>query len=483
MNPHILATGKRAPVSVGLCIALALTVTSCVPPVVQRSVDRSVPQRYSPTDDTAATAPVPWRDYYRDSNLVALIDSALVHNQELNIVLQEVEIASNEVLARSGEYLPFVNLRAGAGAEKPGRFTRNGAVEEQLEVEPGRKFPSPLPDFLVSATVSWEVDVWNRLRSATKAAALRYAAAGEGARFLVTNLVAELASSYYELMALDNLLSAIDANIVVLTNALATLEQQKQSARTTELAVRRFEAEVKKNESHRFEIAQRIVEVENRVNVLVGRFPQRVPRASSMFADVSMNIPRPGSPTSLLEHRPDIRRAEQTMQAAELDVVSAKARFYPSLALMGGIGYQAINAQLLLTTPESLMFGLAGELLMPVLNRRAIVAGYNTANAAQTQAMLNYERTLRTSVAEVSNAQAKVANLAQAYTRKQQQVEAMKKSVEAAQTLFSAARADYLEVLMTQRDALEASMELIETKVEQIRASIELYRALGGGWQ
>ena len=462
---------------------LVLVMTSCVPPVVQRAVDRSLPERFDALADTNRIAPIPWREYYRDSNLVSLIDSALVHNQELNIAMQEIEIAQNEVLARSGEYLPSVALRAGGGAEKPGHYTRNGAVEEQLEVKPGRKFPSPLPDLVVSATMSWEVDVWNRLRSATKAAALRYAAAGDGARFLVTNLVAELASSYVELLALDTLLQTVDANIVVLKNALVTLEQQKQSARATELAVRRFEAEVKKNESHRFQIVQRIVETRNRINMLAGRFPQDVPRSSASFSGTALALAPVGSPMSLLEHRPDIQRAEHRLQAAELDVISARARYYPSLGLIAGIGYQAIDPALLFSTPESLIYNLAGDVMMPILNRRAITAGYYASNAMQQQAMLEYEQTLRTAVMEVANARGKVANLAEAYAAKQRQVEAMQRSVEAAQALFAAARADYLEVLMTQRDALEASMELIETKVEQLRASIELYRALGGGWK
>lgn len=200
-------------------------LTSCVPTVIQKTVNRDVPGSFRESSDTTNSATVDWREYYRDPVLVTLVDSALAHNQELNIVMQEIEIAQNEVLARSGEYLPFVNLRAGGGVDKAGSFTRNGAVEEGLEIRSGERFPKPLPDVALSATVQWEVDIWNRLRNATKSAGLRYLASTEGARYLVTNLVSEVTSSYYELMALDNLLEAVNSNISILKNALTIIEQ------------------------------------------------------------------------------------------------------------------------------------------------------------------------------------------------------------------------------------------------------------------
>ncbi|MNQ70543.1 Outer membrane protein OprM precursor [compost metagenome] len=168
--------------------------------------------------------------------------------------------------------------------------------------------------------------------------------------------------------------------------------------------------------------------------------------------------------------------------AAKLDVKSAKAKFYPSLGISAGIGYEAFNAKYLLTSPESLLYSLAGDLVAPLINRNAIKASYITANAKQIQAVYNYERTLVNAYMEVANQLSKIQNTAQSYDLKSKQVQALNESIQISNNLFSSARADYMEVLLTQKDALESKFELIETKKQQMNAFVNVYRALGGGW-
>ena len=171
------------------------------------------------------------------------------------------------------------------------------------------------------------------------------------------------------------------------------------------------------------------------------------------------------------------------MKAADLDVDVARAQFYPTLNITAGAGMQAFNPRYFVTTPESMLYNLAGDLMMPVINRKAITAAYYSANARQIQTVFDYERTILNAYIEVANQVAKVENTRNALDRKSQQVDALIASVEIANSLYMSARADYMEVLMTQRDMLEARMQLIETKVEQMRAVVNIYQALGGGWQ
>ncbi len=422
-----------------------------------------------------------WQGFFDDPYLIGLIDLALTDNQELKILAEEIQIACNETYARSGEYRPFVSLGARAGIEKSGRHTRNGAVEEQLDVASGKAFPDPLPNFLVGTNVSWELDIWKRLRNAQGAAAMRYLATQEGRNYVVTRLVAEVAENYYELLALDNRLATLNKTITIQEASLKTADSMKEAGRGTELAVQRFQAEVRKNQSEKLIIEQEIIETENRINFLVGRYPQRVDRASVEYIDLDLRAISAGVPSQLLQNRPDIRESERELQAAGLDIKVAKARFYPSLNLSAGLGYEAFSAGYLFRTPESLIYGIGGDLIAPLVNKLAIQAAYRTANARQLQAVYDYQRTVLNAYTEVINQLTKVDNYGKSIEIKKQQLAALEASVDSATKLFQNARAEYVEVLLAQREMMEAKMLIIEIKQQQLAATVNTYQALGGG--
>ncbi|MGE0143032.1 MAG: TolC family protein [Planctomycetota bacterium] len=470
-----------------LVLALGLTPVSCVPMLAgipTRDADASVPERFgtdSPTLESAASLPV--ERFFQDANLIALVDQALTNNQELNILEMEVAIANAEVMARTGEYQPKVGVGAQVGLERVGRFTSQGASDASDEITPGRLVPEDLPNYRLGFFASWEVDIWGRLRDATKAAVLRTSATVEGRNYVVTRLVAEIARSYYELMALDNQLAVLDRNISIQNEALEVVRAQKIAARVTELAVQRFEAEVLHNKSRVFEVRQQIVEVENRINLLVGRFPQPISRSSTTFLELEPTAVSTGLPSHLLANRPDLREAELQLAALDFDVSAARARYYPSLDIEAGAGVEAFALSRLSTWPESVFYGVAAGIGAPLFNRKAITAGWYTANAQRMQAVLHFEQTLRSAFAETANQIALIANLGGKYALKAQQVDLLGQAVEVSNKLFASARADYMEVLMTRRDALESQLELIETRKQQLAAVVNMYQALGGGWR
>lgn len=460
-----------------------IAMSSCAPSVTMKEAQNKLPDEFAgAAEDSSTVGEISWKDYFSDPNLVALIDTALVNNQELKITLQEIEMSRNEVMARKGEYLPFVGYGAGAGVDKVGRYTRNGALEATTDIKPGKEFPEPFSDFQGGLYATWEVDIWKKLRNAKQSAYNRYLSSVEGKNFLVTNLVSEIANSYYELLALDNQLAIVNQNIELQSNALEVVKIQKQTARVTELAVRRFEAQVLSTKSLMYLIQQQIVETENRINFLVGRYPQPISRDSESFSDMIPQTVSQGIPSQLLQNRPDIRQAEFELEASKLDVKSAKANFYPSFGISAGLGYQAFNPKYLLSTPNSLAYNLAGDLVGPLVNRNAIKAEYFNANARQLQAVVNYEQTILNAYLEVANQLSNISNLENSYNYKKQQVQALTESITISNDLFRSARADYMEVLLTQRDALESKFDLIETKMSQMHATVNIYRALGGGW-
>lgn len=469
---------------------LGLGVAGCAPSLGQakaRDADASMPEAFAePTSTKSAdqsAAQKKLTELFEDPNLVTLVDQALANNQELKIVEREIDVANYEIMARRGEYLPRLDFRAEVGIEKVGRYTSQGAADATTEIDDGQEVPEHLPNLRLGFFASWEVDIWKRLRNATKAALLRYRASIEGRNFMVTQLVAEIANSYYELMALDRQLEVVRSNIEIQSEALEIMRLQKKAARVTELAVQRFEAEVMETKSREWDIRQKIVETENRINFLVGRFPQPVERSSARFEEITPKPVQVGLPMQLLENRPDVRRAELELEAAKLDVDVAKARFYPSLSLEAGVGVEAFDPKHFVIMPESILYNAIANVMAPLLNRNAIIAQYFSANAQQMQAVLDYERTLRKAYTETANQVAMIENLEREYTLKRRRVDILEKAVEVSGTLFSSARADYMEVLMTRRDALESQMELIETKKRQLSAVVNVYQALGGGWR
>lgn len=466
-----------------MVMLLSTFLMECAGPITLKNESKSVPTSFNGKQDSTNTAQIKWRDFFREPNLTALIDEALKNNQELNVMMQEINIANNEIRSRKGAYLPFVGGGVGASVEKVGKYTSRGASDENTDITEGKKVPTILPNQRLGVDMAWEVDIWKKLRNSKKAAISRYLASVEGKNFMVTNLIAEIATSYYELMAYDNQLDILKKTIDLYQNSLGIVKLEKESARVTELAVRRFEAEVLKNQSRLYHINQEITEIENRVNFLVGRFPQPIQRNSATFPTLVSDTIFSGIPSQLLQNRPDIRQAEQELAASRINVDVARANFYPTLMITAGLGFEAFNPKYLLQTPQSLLANAGGSLVAPLINRNAIKAEYYSAGARQIQAAYQYEKAILNAHIEVANQLAYIGNLSKSYDLKARQVDALTQSIGISTTLFRSARADYMEVLLTQRDAMEARFELIETRMLQMHTHVNLYKALGGGWR
>lgn len=466
-----------------LGIVLIIFLAACKAPNLGRqAVNKTIPSNYTDSLLNSTSEILTWKEFYNDPFLRALIDSALANNQELNIIKQEISMSQNEIMSKKGELLPTMNAQIGAGVDKAGRYTTQGALEATTELAPGVEMPEPVPDFKLGVRASWEVDIWRQLRNGRDASIKRYLASSAGKNLMVTNLVAEMAEYYYDLLAYDNQLEIVENTIEIQKNALEIVNYQKESSRVTELAVKRFEAEVYKTKSIQFLIQQKIVETENKINFLVGRFPQHVNRTETEIISIPIPSIKEGIPSQLLENRPDIIQAEKELEACHLDIKIAKAEFYPKLQISSEIGINAVNPSYIIR-PQSIIYNAAGELIAPLLNRKAIKAKYYNANSKQVQAMFSYESTLLNAYIEVVNQLSAIKNLSESYAQKEKQVEALTVSTQISIDLFSSARADYLEVLMTQREVLEAKFDLVDTKKEQMIAIINAYRALGGGWK
>jgi NodT family efflux transporter outer membrane factor (OMF) lipoprotein len=465
-----------------IACSVFLFLPSCAIPALRPpEMGPELPDTFQGIGGSESSAQIGIEQFFNDQLLTSLIDQALDGNQELKILNEEVEIARNEFHARRGAYLPFVTVRTEMGVEKPSLFTPLGAAEEQLDFRPGSKFPDPLPNFLMGFNLFWPLDIWRELRNARDASVLRFFAANERRNYFTTRLVAEVAETYYRLLALDKRLETLDKIIELQESSRKLAVSRKEAGRDTELPVQRFQAEVHKNQSEKLIVRQEIVEEENRINFLLNRLPQHVERMLSGFLEHEIHPLDAGVPAQLLLNRPDIRQAENELVANGLDVRVARAHFFPKVDIAAGVGYQAFNAKYLFVTPAALIYNAAGGLVAPLINKKAIQAEYMSANAKQLQSIYNYQRVVLNAYTEVINRLSMVKNYSKSIAIKQQQLASLEASVESATKLFQNARVEYVEVLLAQRDLLEARNVLIENKKRQLSAIVNAYQALGGG--
>jgi len=484
MKPFVRSrtTTRKTPVATALLSSLLLVLPGCgIPRLHHAEPGAPLPDSFNGATSPGNSAQVGIDEFFNDPTLTSLIDQALFGNQELKILAQDIQIANNEIMRRRGAYLPFFTIGAGARLDKFSYNTIPGSDNLQNTPISAAAFPKPLPDFMVSGDVSWQIDIWRQLRNARDAAGLRYLSTIDGRTYVVTRLVADVAENYYALMALDKRIENLDRTIALQEQSLAIAKSLKEGARGTELGVQRFQAEVRKNQSEKLILQQQIIEVENRINFLAGRFPQPVQRISAAFLDLNLPALSVGFPADLLQNRPDIRQAERELEATGLDVRVARANFFPKLFLSAGVGWEAFNTKYLFLTPESLIYNTARNLIAPLINKSAIRADYLNANAKQLQAVYNYQRTILNAFTEVINRISKVQNYSISIEIKKQQLASLESAVTVASNLFQNARVEYIDVLFAQRDLMDARMVLIDTKREQLSAIVNAYQALGGG--
>ncbi len=458
--------------------------TSCKPLKTAESGKlKNIPPAYTSTSDSANAASIKWNQYFTDSSLIALIEEAITNNLDLLVALQKIEITKARAKQSNGVLFPEIKAGVSSSLRRFGLYTMDGAGNISTYITPGQIVPINLPDYSLGLNASWEVDVWGKLRNKKKAALARYMGSVEGKNFVITNLIAETATTYYELLALDNELEIIKETIKLQNDALELIYIQKDAAVVNELAVQQFSAQTLNSQALEYDIIQRITECENKINFLLGRFPQPVTRGKlQLTAKLPFQI-NTGIPSDLLKNRPDIKHAEYELIAAKADVKAAKAAFYPSFNIIGAVGFQAFNTEFLFTTPQSIAYTLLGNLMAPVINRNAIKAEFRYANASQQEALYNYQKSIINGYIEVYNEASKIKNLEKKVALKSQEANTLSQSIQTSSELFRTGRATYVEVLMTQKGSLASRLELVSAIQQQYIAAINIYKALGGGWK
>jgi outer membrane protein, multidrug efflux system len=438
-------------------------------------------------DSAFSTATISRKDFFEDNLLNALIDTALKKNLDLQIAIQRIAIAQAHVRISRGALLPSLYVATSAGSRKFGEYTMDGIgnfdTNFSQNVGEDKHIPEHLPDYYAGLQSAWEVDVWGKLRNHKRASLARFLASEKGRHLITTWLVAEVARYYYELLTLDNELEIIRQNIQLQETAVNLVNAQKLAGRANQLAVKQFVAQLLNTKSLEASVNQEIVQNENQLNVLLGRFPQPIERGKPILKqDLPVKI-NAGIPSQMLTYRPDIQQAELELIAAKADVAAARAAFFPSVTITSAVGFQAFNPAVLLNAPGSIAYSIFGGLAAPIFNRNVINANYQQASAEQLRVAYEYQKIVLTGFSEVLTNVKRIDNLKTVSGLQEEEVKALQEAVSASKDLFIAGMASYLEVVTAQKNVLEAELSLSVTRKEQFYSVVDLYRALGGGWR
>lgn len=418
--------------------------------------------------DTISIADKPWQEIFSDPHLKKLINEGLQNNTDLRIAVQKITEAGAYLSQSKAELLP------GVSAQATRSYTRNS---ESMYPDG----PRTVNSYQLGILASWEIDVWGKLRSSKRAAYANLLASDAGQKAVRTRLIANIATAYYTLTALDAKLSITTKTVKNNIDLVETMKVLKESGKVTEAAIVQSEAARYAAEVTIPDLKQQILETENYLCYLTGRVPGPIERGylNNQPESPLLSV---GVPSQLLDNRPDVMQAEYAVMSAFEMTNSARASFYPSLTLTASTGFMSSELDNLLK-PASFLANVVGGLTAPLFNKKMNATRLKVAKSQQEEALLNLRGTLLAAGQEVNNALGLYDSSVQKIALRQQQLTSLEKAVEYTRELLSYGAATYTEVLNAQQSLLAAQLNEVNDHFQQFNAVVSLYRALGGGWK
>ena len=453
--------------------AVPLLLASCFAAKEYERPQELIDETYYRTDaieqDSINMAVVSWRELFSDPILQGHIETGLENNIDIRVALQQILAAEANFKQGKAGYFPTLDATAQMTHQELSSNSQFGGLFSSLD------------QYELSASLSWEADIWGKIRSNKRAFGAQYLQTVEAHKAVKTQLVAMIASSYYQLLALDEQLRVTEETIETRSSSLETTKALKEAGNVTEVGVKQTEAQLYTAQALRIDLINEIRLLENSFSVLLGQQPGAIERDGLRNQEIETSL-KTGVPAQLLVNRPDVRASEFALiNAFELTNV-ARSNFYPSLTLSATGGLQALQIDELFDT-NSLFATIIGGLTQPIFNRRSIKTQYEVAQAQQEQARLQFKQALLTASREVSDALYTYEAATEKLDVKRKEFEAYNTATEYSEELLDNGLANYLEVLTARENALNSSLDLINTRLTQLQSVVDLYEALGGGWQ
>jgi len=469
----------RTPFYIGIAVAAVMLAGCTVGPNYKRP-QVAVPENFRapeplPESQGASLADLKWFEVYRDPQLDDLIKVALVENYDLRDAVARVDEArANLGITRSNQ---FPQLSA-SGSMNLTRISRGAySIPESIPINQNINYGAAALNLL-----SFQIDLWGQLRRATEAARANLLNADWNRKTVITTVVSQVATDYFELLELDSELRISQSTLVSRQESLKLTQDREEHGIATELDVRQAEQLVESAAESIPQLKQQIEQTEDQVSLLLGKNPRSIERARSFSADyVTPEVPA-GLPSAVLERRPDIRAAEQAMVAANANIGVAKAAYFPQISLTGSIGGQSSALATLFSGPNA-AWSFVPQVTQPIFTAGRIKNQVRLAEAQRRDAQIAYEKSISTAFQEVSDALIAHQRTRESRVEQQKLVVALEVRKRLAYRRYEGGVDTQLNALDADRDLLSAELTLEQIRYGEIVSMVQLYNALGGGWQ
>jgi outer membrane protein, multidrug efflux system len=425
-----------------------------------------------PGQDQTTIAELPWWSVFKDPELLNLLGEAVQNNRDLRVAIARVEEARALARIQKAQILPALGANAAASYGRgsltvPTENPQSGAI------------------FSVDAQISWEIDVWGRIRRGTEAAVAQYLATEQGRRAATVSLIADVASAYVQLRQLDAQLDVAQRTVKNYQRTLQLYTDRLSGGAGNKLPVTTGRAQLNDAQAIALDTERLIIRQENLLSLLLGRVPGPVDRSKVPPGMHTIGPIPAGLPSSLVERRPDVLAAEQSLVAANARIGVAKADFFPRFSLTGLAGFASTDLTTLFNPSKSFVWGVGGNVnwLAPILQGDALHGQAEAASAQWEQAKNSYESTVLGAFREVADALDDVKRLDGVVQQREEEVTNLTEAVGLAVDRFYGGVSSYLEVTTTQNLLFPAELNLAAVRAQRTSAFISLYRALGGGWE
>lgn len=454
-----------------IVIVLSGLVQSCKVTQDYKQPEFSIPKSFNGSSDSLKTAEIPaYRDFFKDRELIALLDQVMAKNPDLLVASEEILASEAQLKSVKLNYLPDISLQVNTGIQ---RLSKNSM---QASFGGGVFFQ----EYNFSPVVSWDVDFWGKLKKQREESLANYLSRAENRRALRVQFIAQAAQSYYNLLSLDEQLKITRQVEKSMQKTVTMLKTQYAVGNVTALAIKQAEAQLAETRALIPEIIASIKAQENVLQTLAGNYPDAVKRSGQFSSDAFMTDLEAGVPADLLANRPDIKQQELLLQAASARVGIAKTEFYPSLRITAQGGSNATNLANWFSIPGSLFGTAAAGLTQPLFNRRSIRSGYEQAIHQREAAVQTFRKAVITAVEEVSTAMSNIIQVKEQLNEVNNRKNAMDKAIAYAQLLYKYGEANYLEVLTVQQSAFQTELAYTAARQKEINTYLALYKSLGG---